>query len=179
MLEIVEVRVSEGAQVVWAGDGGGSVRMVLVSGMPVASDGSILAEMMFAPREDLPVDGMDIHIVSAELYDLGGRVPVAIGLPEEDILPAATSLHQNCPNPFNPQTTIRYDVAKSGMVRLILYGLTGQRIRVLVDEERSAGSYSVVWDGRDDIGRDVASGIYLCRMEGGDYIAVRKLVLIK
>jgi len=179
MIEVVEIRVPKGMRKGWTGDGSGSVRMALVSGMPLASDGTILAEMVFAPKEDLPADGMDVHIVSAELYDLGGRVPVAIGPPEDDLLPVATSLHQNCPNPFNPRTTIRYDVAKSGRVRLTLYGLTGQRIRTLVDGERYAGRYSVVWDGRDDAGRDVASGVYLCRMEGGDYIAVRKLVLVR
>jgi len=88
-------------------------------------------------------------------------------------------LSQNHPNPFNPETTIRYDLAEAGAVRLSLYNVSGQLIRTLVDGERAAGSYSVTWDGRNDAGRDVASGIYLSRMEVGGFSAVRKLVLVR
>ena len=64
-------------------------------------------------------------------------------------------------------------------MRLSIHTLTGQRVRTLVDGERSAGSFSVVWDGRDDAGGDVASGVYLCRMEAGEYRAVRKMLLMR
>ena len=60
-----------------------------------------------------------------------------------------------------------------------MYALTGQYVRTLVDGERSVGSYSVRWDGKDDAGRDVASGLYLCRMEVGDYRAVWKMLLVR
>ena len=93
--------------------------------------------------------------------------------------PKAYRLRPNYPNPFNPETTIRYDVAESGVVRLSVHALTGQHIRTLVDGERAAGSYSVVWDGRDDSGKVVASGVYLYRMVAGEFTAVRKLVLIR
>ena len=106
-----------------------------------------------------------------------GRIPVRIVRDAET--PKAYRLAQNVPNPFNPQTTITYDVAKSGTVRLSVYALTGQHIRTLVDGERAAGRYSVVWDGTDDGGQDVASGVYLCRMKAGGYRAVRKLVLVR
>ncbi|MCK4607145.1 MAG: T9SS type A sorting domain-containing protein, partial [candidate division Zixibacteria bacterium] len=86
---------------------------------------------------------------------------------------------QNYPNPFNPQTIIPYDVARASAVRLSLYALTGQRIRTLVEGERFPGSYSVVWNGKDAVGRDVASGVYLCRMVAGRFTATRKLVLIR
>ena len=95
-------------------------------------------------------------------------------------VPRTFSLSQNYPNPFNPETSIRYEVAKTGAVRLSLYALTGQLVQTLVDGERPAGSYSVTWDGRDHAGRDVASGVYLCRMTaGGGYRATRKLVLVR
>ena len=74
---------------------------------------------------------------------------------------------------------IRYDLPKAGAIRLSLYNLTGQLVRTLVDGERPVGSYSVTWDGRDAVGSDVASGVYLCRMVAGDYRAVRKLVLVR
>jgi len=60
-----------------------------------------------------------------------------------------------------------------------IYTLTGQVVRVLSDGECAVGRYSLVWDGRDDAGRDVASGVYLCRMVAGEYHAVRKMLLIK
>ena len=107
-----------------------------------------------------------------------GRIPVHIDRFESEI-PTAYRLTQNHPNPFNPETTITYDVAKTGTVRLSVYALTGQLVRTLIDAERPAGTYSVLWDGRDDAGRDVASGVYLCRMIAGDYRAVRKLVLVR
>jgi len=93
--------------------------------------------------------------------------------------PLGYRLSQNPPNPFNVETTIIYDVAKTGVVRVSVHALTGQHVRTLVDGVRTPGSYSVMWDGRDDRGRDVASGAYLCRMEAGDYRAVRKLVLAR
>ena len=107
-----------------------------------------------------------------------GRIPVRIESVESKI-PTAYRLSQNYPNPFNPTTTISYDVAKTGTVRLSVYALTGQHIRTLVNGERSAGSYSVTWNGTDDTGQDVAIGLYLCRMAAREYRAVRKLVLMK
>ena len=107
-----------------------------------------------------------------------GRIPARVDRSTVDV-PKAHHLAQNYPNPFNPETTIRYDLAKAGKVRLIVYALNGQAVRTLVDEKRPAGRYSVAWDGRDDAGRAVASGVYLCRMAAGDYRMVRKLVLVR
>ena len=107
-----------------------------------------------------------------------GRIPVRIA-GREAKMPSAYRLSQNHPNPFNPETTIQYDLPEVDVVRLSVYALTGQLVRILVDAERTAGTYSVIWDGRDGAGRDVASGVYLCRMEVDDYLAVRKLLLVK
>ena len=94
-------------------------------------------------------------------------------------LPTSHALAQNHPNPFNPETTIRYDVPSEGPVSLVVYDLMGQTVRVLVDGDQVAGRHRVVWDGRDALGRAVGSGIYLCRMEAGAYRAVRRMVLMK
>jgi hypothetical protein len=88
-------------------------------------------------------------------------------------------LFQNYPNPFNLQTTITYEVAQTGPVRLSIYALTGQSMRTIVDGKRPVGTYSVVWDGTDDTGQTIASGVYFCRMFAGDYSATRKLLLIR
>jgi len=93
--------------------------------------------------------------------------------------PGAYRLAQNYPNPFNPETIIRYDLPKAGPVRLAVYALTGQVVRTLVDGERPVGRHSVTWDGTDNASRNVASGVYLYRMDAGDFRAVRKLVLVR
>ena len=130
-------------------------------------------EMVF----DAPDTGLlsSLRLERASLNE--GRIPVQIV--EEVEIPKAYRLSQNYPNPFNPETTIHYDLAKTGAVRLSIYALTGQLIRILVDKESSAGRYSVTWDGTDDTGRGVASGLYLCRMEAGEFSTVRKLVLVR
>lgn len=88
-------------------------------------------------------------------------------------------LSQNYPNPFNSQTTITYQVAQTCLVRLSIYALTGQFIRTLVDGNRPAGTHSVVWDGTDDAGQNVASGVYFCQMFAGSFSATRRLLLIR
>ena len=68
---------------------------------------------------------------------------------------------------------------KAGAVRLSLYNISGQLIRTLIDGAHPAGSYAIAWDGRNDAGRSVASGVYLCRMIAGEFSAVRKLLLVR
>jgi hypothetical protein len=97
----------------------------------------------------------------------------------ETILPSGYVLSQNFPNPFNPQTTIRYDLPEAGNVRLVVYNPVGQRIRTLVDERQSKGIYATVWDGRDDIGRDVASGVYVYSLWTDRKSEMRRMVLIR
>ncbi|MBU8922372.1 MAG: hypothetical protein KOO63_11200, partial [Bacteroidales bacterium] len=77
----------------------------------------------------------------------------------EDI-PAVTALARNYPNPFNPSTTLKFDMAKKGHVSLKIYNVAGQLVRMLINEERDAGGYSEVWDGTSDSGSKVASGVY-------------------
>jgi hypothetical protein len=87
---------------------------------------------------------------------------------------------ENFPNPFNPTTAIRYVVPEPGaFVRLMVYDLRGRKVRTLVDEKVGAGEHRAIWGGRDDAGRDVASGVYFYRVEIGDYRAERKMVLLK
>ena len=96
-------------------------------------------------------------------------------------LPKAMTLAQNAPNPFNPATTIGFSVpqATSVQVSLEVYDLRGRLVRVLVDEMRQAGTYTVFWDGTDQSGAGVSSGVYLYRMKAGDFVQTRKMVLLK
>jgi len=90
-----------------------------------------------------------------------------------------TELHQNLPNPFNPETTIRYGLAESGQVSVVIYSVTGQRVRTLVSEFQDAGAYQVTWDGSDALGHHVSSGVYLMRMTTDGFVQTRKMLLMK
>ena len=94
-------------------------------------------------------------------------------------VPATYSLSQNYPNPFNPTTQIRYSLAKAGQVRIDVYNLQGQRVRTLVNAQVSAGVHQVVWDGKDESGRSVASGLYIYRLRAGDVVMQKKMLLLK
>lgn len=94
-------------------------------------------------------------------------------------LPEGFDLRQNYPNPFNPATLISYEIGKAGDVTLAIYNLLGQRIRTLVDGRQSAGSHVVRWDGSDEFGRSVPSGVYLYRLTVGHQTQTRKMLLVK
>ena len=93
--------------------------------------------------------------------------------------PAAYKLSQNYPNPFNPMTTIRYDMKDKGLVTVRIYDVAGRLVRTLVDEVKDAGAYSAIWDGRNNIGAVVASGIYFYKMETAGFQATKKLVMLR
>ena len=92
---------------------------------------------------------------------------------------AKLALHQNVPNPFNPQTSIRYDLPSSARVRLTIVDVAGRRVRTLVDEQQTPGSREAIWTGRDDMGNSVASGVYFSVLDVGKERLTRKLVLLK
>ena len=102
-----------------------------------------------------------------------------IELEFEAPLPSSFALHQNYPNPFNPVTTIRYDVPDDGLVRIIIYDLMGRKIKTLVDGVSTPGRYSITWNGTDDFGKPVSSGMYFYRMKSIDFQSVKKLMLLK
>jgi len=95
------------------------------------------------------------------------------------LFPVETYLKGNYPNPFNPTTTILYDIAREGKVKIEIFNVKGQRVKSLVDGVREAGSHIVVWDGHDDIGQVMSSGIYFYRMTTDEYRNVRKMLLLK
>lgn len=110
---------------------------------------------------------------------VGGEafVSQAGGMP---LVPEAFELQQNFPNPFNPSTTIRYTLPEEARVTLVIYDLLGRQVRTLLrDAQHNAGYHTAVWDGRDDAGRPVASGVYLYRIEAGAHQGTRKMVLVK
>jgi len=105
--------------------------------------------------------------------------PTGIDDPIVDAFPKEYALLQNYPNPFNPETTIEYQLPKPTQVKIVIHNLLGQSVATLVDEVQRAGIYSVQWNGKDDSGSNVASGIYLYRLEAGEFVLVKKLALLR
>ncbi|MBN1291510.1 MAG: T9SS type A sorting domain-containing protein [Candidatus Latescibacteria bacterium] len=94
-------------------------------------------------------------------------------------LPVELSVLIIFPNPFNPSTAISYTLSKAGYTELVIYSISGQKIRTLVDNYQTPGNHSVIWNGRDDNGRAVSSGIYISQLKFGDSIVTGKMLLIK
>lgn len=101
-------------------------------------------------------------------------------------IPVTFKLGQNYPNPFNPLTTIPFTVIGSqfivhrpGHTSLVIYNILGQKVRTLVDEEKSPGNYQVIWDGKDQRGNEVSSGIYFYQLKAGNYKETRKMSLLR
>lgn len=105
--------------------------------------------------------------------------PVAVEQVEPPTLPADFGMEQNYPNPFNPTTTIEFALPRSGQVRLEVYNTVGQLVTTLVNEALQAGTYRVNWDGRNLFGSQVASGVYLYRLQASGYVSTRKMMLLK
>ncbi|MDP2174102.1 MAG: carboxypeptidase regulatory-like domain-containing protein [Candidatus Cloacimonadaceae bacterium] len=99
---------------------------------------------------------------------------------EDDIVPVtATALNGNFPNPFNPETTISYAVKDPSAVSIGIYNVKGQLVRTLVNREHNSGRYSVVFNGKDDAGKNIASGIYFYRMTAGSFVSTQKMILMQ
>lgn len=93
--------------------------------------------------------------------------------------PARTELFQNAPNPFNPQTAIRYSVAHTGPVRIDVFDVAGRHVRTLVEKSHAPGVYTARWDGTDDAGRPLASGAYFYRLTADGRSDAKKLILLR
>ena len=94
-------------------------------------------------------------------------------------MPAIFTLHQNFPNPFNPITTLRYDLPLDALVTLSIYDMLGRKITQLVSTNQEAGFKSVQWDATDSKGRPVSAGVYLYQIQAGVFVQTKKMVLLK
>lgn len=108
-----------------------------------------------------------------------GRLWVSATAGAPDILATAVRLLPNEPNPFNPSTTLRYELPTGGDVRLAIFDLAGRRVRSLVDECLPAGGHEARWDGLDDAGRAVSSGTYLARLETASQVRTMRMALVR
>lgn len=94
-------------------------------------------------------------------------------------MPTKFALHQNSPNPFNPTTKIAYDMPAAGDVKISVFNVLGQHVSDLVDGRSEAGSYEIIWDGKDEAGESVASGVYFYRIKTEQFSETKKMLLLK
>ena len=109
------------------------------------------------------------------LYDF----VVDVNEEQEIEIPKDYGLTQNYPNPFNSQTNIEYQVPNQSIIKLEIYNILGQKIRALVNQEKAPGNYSVSWDGKNDYGYSVNSGIYFIKFISDNFTDTKKMTLIK
>ncbi len=116
----------------------------------------------------------EFRIIAGTSNFVGENTTIGVEIPE------TFELVQNFPNPFNPSTTIRFGLPQSSRVVLKIYNVLGQEVATLLDGvEKVAGNHNVVWDGKDQLGRAVSSGIYLYQMRAGNVVLTRKMTLLK
>ena len=104
---------------------------------------------------------------------------VSVGIGDDDPAAFTFELAQNYPNPFNPSTSLRYTIPQSVDVRLEIFNVLGQLVKILVNEPQNAGVKTVVWDGTNALGNKVASGVYLYKLTAGNFVQTRKMMLMK
>ncbi len=118
----------------------------------------------------IPEEGYEVTVSSPSDVEDGDQSPV---------LPEKAALDQNYPNPFNPSTEIGFDLPRPSFVSLDIYDVLGRKVSTLINEHLTAGSKRVQWDGRNDAGAKVTSGVYFYRLRIGDHVEVKKMVLLK
>ena len=107
------------------------------------------------------------------------RMPSLLAVEDNGLLPEQFMLHQNYPNPFNPTTQIEFDLPHQTKVSLKISDIMGREVRAVVDDVLSLGYYKVIWEGRDQRGKQVPSGVYIARLVTTNYTKSIKMVLLK
>jgi hypothetical protein len=160
-----------------------TIGMVDLSGKNILTAGSGDLVRLQAVGDDLS----SVRIKHAMLFDRDGmRLSVQTvselkmeSVQEAESRPQDFHLAQNYPNPFNPQTSIGYALPQDGHAELVIYNIAGQRVKTLVDEYQPAGYKTVLWDGLDEDGDQVASGVYFYKLQADESCAVKKMLLMK
>lgn len=169
---IYKVNPQSGEEMAWI-----AVGSSIGSGGRGGIDISQHGEVFFAIKQNI-VNGYYISaigkVIDTDLAKSGGSADSGGGA-----VPSAFVVHQNYPNPFNPETEIRFALPEAGSVVLKIFNTLGEEIRTLVDARFEAGYHRVRWDGKDNKGRPLASGVYLYQLRAGEFAQVRKMSLLR
>ncbi|MCB9087174.1 MAG: T9SS type A sorting domain-containing protein [Calditrichae bacterium] len=165
------------------GDGGSAQDHAQIFGLsPVNIDNGASERVGFAMVAGATLsEMMDAARAAQQMWvDLGNSIFVITGI-EDGLtgIPTEFSLQQNYPNPFNPTTTIRYGLREDAKVSVKIYNVLGQVVKTLVNNRQTAGFKTAVWDGTNDFGAKVSSGIYIYRIEANDFVDSKKMILLK
>ncbi|RME00764.1 MAG: T9SS C-terminal target domain-containing protein [Calditrichaeota bacterium] len=163
--------------------GGAAAQTRIASGV-IGNGGATMSggSMQLAGTVGQPAAGRSsgqANTVSSGFWGQSSNVVTDVAGPGVESPPLRFRLYQNHPNPFNPATTIRYALPAATGVRLTVHDLVGRTVRVLVAKTQRAGEHSVVWDGRDERGRQLASGVYVYRLDAGRFTKSAKMLLLK
>ena len=198
---VIDVTGSWLAAAPWNGTAGAAEHDIITltintSGMPLGTyNGSVTIQCNDAGRPSVVVpvtlvvgadcngngiaDSVDIHDGTVGDVNGNGVPDVCEWLAAADLPASGARLREPAPNPFNPRTVIGFDLARTTNVALSVHDLTGRHVRTLVQGVLDAGSHEAAWDGRDDAGLPVPSGVYLCRLVAGSFVEARRMTLLK
>ena len=126
--------------------------------------------------ENSPCIGTGENGANMGAFGIGCEAILSI---DKDVIPLQYVLHQNYPNPFNPITTLRYDLPENSYVNVTVYDMLGREIRTLVNTTQDAGFKSVRWDATNNQGNPVSAGVYLYKIQAGEFVQTKKMVLLK
>ncbi len=152
-----------------------------IDGQALDLRGEVLATIPFTVKGQ----SREMAEISLNNSRLAGFNGVSIPVTERstvidfDVMPSSYALHQNYPNPFNPETDIKFDLPDAGLVQLVIYNITGQKIRTLVSDNLEAGFHQIRWNGTNEYNEPVATGMYFYQLTAGNYHATKKMVILK
>jgi len=153
----------------------------LLKGCPVYDTGPDAVKAgkfgLYSFQQD--ADGIAAYFDNIIVRGTPGPVGVRDKRPLDPKVPTGFRLAQNYPNPFNPETKISYELSTASPITLEVYDLLGKKVKTLVDQRQGPGTYTVRWDGRDDSGERLASGVYLYTLRAGNFSETRKLLFVK
>ncbi len=154
-------------------DGSGMVARIK---MKMASSATIGAKTDLILQNTAANDpaGQPIQLVVA-----GQSLVTEVTSGSETNVPTVFALHANVPNPFNPSTAIKYDIAAPSEVTVVIFDMLGKPVRTLVSERQPAGRYAATWDGRDEKGKAVSSGVFICQLRTDGFVQNRKMLLLQ
>jgi len=165
------VQATDNASGTVPGNGGSIIVEITFDATELAVGDVLTADLLIQNNANYSADGDDYVIpVTLVVADLGT---------EGDLPVLRTSLNENYPNPFNPDTNIAYAIKEAGDVKLEVYNIRGQLVKTLVNEERETGHYIVNWNGRDNSNKSVASGVYFYKMKANKFVETKKMILMK
>ena len=169
----IEAVTDQAITLTWVDTASGSI--LLHSAQLKGSSTPIRVDVGHLQKElDVPID-ISYQFIGKDSQMIGSGNTV------HEIMPVPTefALHNNYPNPFNPTTTINYDLPQDGSVRLIIYDVMGREVTRLVNGFTPAGYHSVRWDARNKMGENVSAGVYFYHLQSGTFVKTQKMVLLK